>query len=168
MSLLQCEKKEVNAAGERRGVVSGPGSTSPPAHPPARAQQGRHRRVNECPSFTHAGDPCVRDTDILCHLAGMRRLNHLPHRASHRQSPALWLEKHQDTWSHQTRPEAKLAEEFLKWLLDSASHKYKGKACKSGIVGLKGAGKAEGLWSAGTAPGTCWVSFLPTLRFGNG
>lgn len=160
-------------------MVSGPGRTSSPAHPPARAQQDRHRRVNERPFSTHAADPCVHDTDILCHSAGMRRLNHLPRRASHRQSPALRLKKHQDTWSHRTRPEAKLAEEFLKWLLDSAGHKHTGKECKSGILGLKscpvpvrhllkGAGKAEGLWPAGTGPGTCWVSFLPTLRFGNG
>lgn len=50
--------------------------------------QPRHSWVHESPSVTH--DVC--DTNMLCHTAGARGLNHLPHRASQHQShPAVAL-----------------------------------------------------------------------------
>lgn len=105
-----------------------------------RAQQGRYSRVNECPSVTHGTDPCVCDTNILCHTAGARGLNHPPHRASQRHShpavalmpvssaaqslagPPLLPRGHHQTQKCQMPPEVKLAKGFLKRLLGFASH----------------------------------------------
>lgn len=92
--------------------------------------------------------------------------------------PPLSPGEHHETRSHQAPPEAKPAEEFLKWPLGFASHGYTGRELKvweCGILGFKvapcplrhlpkGAGKSEGLCLAGAVPGSCWVSFMPTLR----
>lgn len=153
------------------------GLAAPPTSP---GTARRHSRVNECPSFT---DRCVCGANILCHTAGAKRPNHLPHstRATqHQKHPAFaptpissaaqcpagphsCLEKDHETQSHGTPPEANSAKELLKWHLGFANHNTQAKDKKSGILGFKscplpGRHLPKG---AGKAEGLCLVGTGP-------